>query len=301
MSDRESKQFSGAIEFKGPREGSFTATFSTFNVVDHDGDVTLPGAFKDGQAVIIGAWGHKTQDLPSGRGIIRTNAVEATVEGQFFMDTAPGRETYNTVKGLGPLGEWSYVFEITKATFGEFEGRRVRFLHELKVYSVDPVLAGAGINTRTTAIKASGGWRVDLERYREKNELRLAEMEFKKILADVELILAKQPGDSTEVEPWCVPVAVRWAASEGAGKSAARLGIPPADIRYFTQPAHVKQLLGFTYEPKSIWLRADLDEATAFSVACHEMRHQAQPADVAGGAAEADAYAFAAEMVRRAS
>lgn len=135
-------------------EGEFRAVFATFDVVDHDGDITRPGAFKDGSEVIIGSWGHKTHELPVGKGRIVTDQKEAAVEGSFFLDTQPGRDTYQTVKNLGPLGEWSYVFSIKRWEIERSEGSYHRVLHELDVYSVDPVLAGAGIDTRTTAIKS---------------------------------------------------------------------------------------------------------------------------------------------------
>ncbi|RTL20039.1 MAG: hypothetical protein EKK55_18440 [Rhodocyclaceae bacterium] len=134
--------------------GEFRAVFATFNVIDHDGDVTVPGAFKDGTEVIIGSFGHKTADLPVGKGVIVANDREASVEGKFFLDTGPGKDTYQTVKNLGGLGEWSYVFSVLKQSFGEKDGRPVRYLEDMKVYSVDPVLAGAGIDTRTTDIKS---------------------------------------------------------------------------------------------------------------------------------------------------
>lgn len=136
--------------------GEFRAVFATFNVIDHDGDVTRPGAFKDGTEVIIGSWGHKTADLPVGKGVIRVNDSEAAVEGAFFLDTQPGKDTYQTVKNLGAMGEWSYVFSVLKSSFGQFDGRDVRFLEDMKVYSIDPVLAGAGINTRTEDVKSLG-------------------------------------------------------------------------------------------------------------------------------------------------
>ncbi len=144
------------FELKADTPGAFSAVFATLNVVDHDGDVTVPGAFKDGSEVIIGSWGHKTYELPVGKGVIRTSPTEATVDGAFFLDTGPGKDTYQTVKNLGPLGEWSYVYTVTKQSFGEQAGRPVRFLEGLDVYSVDPVLAGAGIDTRTTDIKGRG-------------------------------------------------------------------------------------------------------------------------------------------------
>lgn len=144
------------FELKASSTGEFRAVFATLNVIDHDGDVTVPGAFKDGAEVIVGSFGHKTADLPVGKGIIHANDREAAVEGQFFLDTQPGKDTYQTVKNLGGLGEWSYVFSVLKQSFGEQEGRQVRYLEDMKVFSVDPVLAGAGIDTRTTDIKSLG-------------------------------------------------------------------------------------------------------------------------------------------------
>ena len=141
------------FELKASSTGEFRAVFATLNVIDHDGDVTVPGAFKDGAEVIVGSFGHKTADLPVGKGIIHANDREAAVEGQFFLDTQPGKDTYQTVKNLGGLGEWSYVFSVLKQSFGEKDGRPVRYLEDMKVFSVDPVLAGAGIDTRTTDIK----------------------------------------------------------------------------------------------------------------------------------------------------
>jgi hypothetical protein len=142
------------FQLKADQEGKFTAVFATLNVIDHDGDITVPGAFKDGAEVVVGSWGHKSYDLPVGKGVIRATQNEATVEGEFFLDTQPGKDTYQTVKNLGSLGEWSYIFQVTKQSFGTQDNRPVRLLEGLQVYSVDPVLAGAGIDTRTTSIKS---------------------------------------------------------------------------------------------------------------------------------------------------
>lgn len=141
------------LELKADAEGSFRAVFATFDVIDHDGDVTRPGAFKDGTEVIIGAYGHNTRELPIGKGVIRTDQQEAAVDGEFFLDVPHAQQSYQTIKAIGSLQEWSYIFMPTKVSFGQFEGQQVRFLEGIDVFSVDPVLAGAGIDTRTTAIK----------------------------------------------------------------------------------------------------------------------------------------------------
>jgi hypothetical protein len=149
------KSFTG-IQVKDADKGEFSAVFSTFNVVDHDGDVTLPGAFDPGTPVRISAYGHASWGgaLPVGKGVVRANDEQAWVEGQFFLDTTHGRDTFLTVKAMGELQEWSYSVEPTKNSFGEFDGRNVQFLEKLKgPHEVSPVLAGAGIGTRTLGVK----------------------------------------------------------------------------------------------------------------------------------------------------
>lgn len=145
----------GPVTFKESGDaGGFRAVFSTLNVIDKDGDVTLPGAFKDGEAVRISFWGHRWQDLPVGKGVIGSDQQEAWVDGQFFLDTEAGRETYQTVKNLGELQEWSYGYDVLDESYGDFDNQKVRFLRGLKVIEVSPVMLGAGVNTRTQAIKA---------------------------------------------------------------------------------------------------------------------------------------------------
>jgi len=152
------KTFRAAMQVKEDgAAGEFRATFSTLNVMDHDRDVTLPGAFKDGQAVRIAYWGHRWHDLPVGKGVIHSDEEKAWVDGAFFLDTEAGSETYKTVKNLGELQEWSYGFDILKESFGQFEGQDVRFLEGLDVHEVSPVFLGAGIGTETTAIKGAKG------------------------------------------------------------------------------------------------------------------------------------------------
>lgn len=145
------KVFISPVELGEP--GEFKAVFSTLNVIDHDGDVTLPGAFTDGEKVRISYWGHRWEDLPVGKGIIHADDERAWVEGKFFLDTEAGSETYKTVKNLGELQEWSYGFDVLEADKGVFEGEEVTFLKKLSVHEVSPVLLGAGIGTQTLYMK----------------------------------------------------------------------------------------------------------------------------------------------------
>lgn len=149
------------VEIKNADKGEVSAIFATFDVIDKDGDVTLRGAFTDGQEVRISAYGHASWQgaLPVGKGTIRETADGAVLEGQFFMNTTAGRDTFQVVKELGGQQEWSYGFDVVKESYGDFDGRRVTFLEELRVHEVSPVMVGAGENTRTMSVKSRKGTR----------------------------------------------------------------------------------------------------------------------------------------------
>ena len=135
--------------------GRVVAQFATLNVIDLDGDVTLPGAFGS-QEVRLAAWGHNWGTLPVGKGSIGESGDKAVFDGVFFLETEAGREHYLTVKALGDLQEWSYGFQVSESEAGQFEGREVRFLKQMTVTEVSPVMRGAGIDTQTLAIKGYG-------------------------------------------------------------------------------------------------------------------------------------------------
>jgi Caudovirus prohead serine protease len=153
----DTKGFIG-VEIKSEVKGEVRAVFSTLNVRDKDGDITLPGAFRDGAETVISAYGHTSHmelggRMPVGKGRIRTTAKEAILDGQFFLDTTHGRDAFLTVKQLGPLGQWSYGYDVLDADYGEVDGKAVRYLKSLAVLEVSPVLVGVGVNTRTLATK----------------------------------------------------------------------------------------------------------------------------------------------------
>jgi len=148
------KVFIGAFEAKDDTQGTFSARFATLNVVDHQGDVTVPGAFGK-QGVLIEAYGHNDKTLPVGMGEISEQGNDALVNGRFFLDTAGGKEHYATIKNVGPLQQWSYTFEVEDSAPGVFDGKDVRFLKKMHVIAAAPVQRGAGVNTQTLAIKAA--------------------------------------------------------------------------------------------------------------------------------------------------
>lgn len=164
-----------SVHVKDADKGQVSAVIATLNVRDHDGDVILPGAFESGQKVRISAFNHASwgPSLPVGKGTIREEGDEARFDGQFFLNTETGRETFETVKGLEDLGEWSFGFDLRQGATrqGEHQGEDVRFIGPLPdgtagidTHEVSPVLLGAGINTRTLAVKSLSDLSVEAAR-----------------------------------------------------------------------------------------------------------------------------------------
>lgn len=145
------------VEIKDAEQGLVTAAFARFDVIDLDGDVTTKGALTDGAPVVISAYGHKSWEgaLPPGKGVIRIEGDEAFVDAQFFLDTPQGKATFDTVKAMGDQQEWSYSLRDVVADRGQFEGKNVRFIRSVAVKEVSPTLMGAGIGTRTVAVKSA--------------------------------------------------------------------------------------------------------------------------------------------------
>lgn len=136
--------------------GKVEAVFSTLNAIDSDKDVTKAGAFTDGAKVRISAYNHASWGpgmLPVGKGTIRESGDEAIMEGEFFLNTGAGKETFEVVKQMGDLQEWSYGYDVEQSSDGQLDGEDVTYLEKLTVHEVSPVILGAGVNTRTLTAK----------------------------------------------------------------------------------------------------------------------------------------------------
>ncbi len=152
------------VEFKEgeDQKGQVKAVFSLFNDIDSDGDVVLPQAIKSGfdqeSETVPMVWAHQW-DKPIGKGRIVKDDEKAVFDGEFFMDTESGEEAYKLVKNMGNLQQWSFGFRVNDSEFGKFkkDGKdetEVRYLKDLSVYEVSPVLVGANQETFTMAIKS---------------------------------------------------------------------------------------------------------------------------------------------------
>ena len=148
------------IELKDD-SGQVEAVFSIFNSLDSDGDVVMPGAvksgFKNDQVPMV--WSHKW-DMPIGKGTIKQDSDKAVFKGEFFMDTESGKEAYNLVKNMGDMQQWSFGYKVNDSDFGKADDKageetNARYLKDLTVYEVSPVLVGANQDTYTLAIKSN--------------------------------------------------------------------------------------------------------------------------------------------------
>ncbi|MCW2736106.1 hypothetical protein [Nocardioides sp.] len=170
----QTKNFSDVV-VKNAAKGEVSAVFSTFNHLDLDGDVTLPGAIKDGAEVVISAYGHQSHygALPVGRGKIRTTPTVAILEGQFFMSTESGRDTFEIVKELGELGEWSYSLHDVVSERGTWQGEPANLLKSIRVKEVSPVLLGAAGPGATRTLVAKAASHVDPDLHSIATALRI--------------------------------------------------------------------------------------------------------------------------------
>jgi hypothetical protein len=145
-------------DFKALSKGEGSARIAQFNVIDSDGDVTLPGAFGEQHVNMLPA--HDRMAPRLGKAILKEVGNFAVADFKFNLapEAVTAKEWHSSLvfdqKNGQPLQEWSYGFRIVDSSFGEFENQQVRFLKGLKVHEISPVLRGAGVGTETLAIKS---------------------------------------------------------------------------------------------------------------------------------------------------
>ena len=152
MTDK-TKSFRTAI--KADEAGKGRAVFATLDVIDKDGDVTIPGAFGKQTAKMVGA--HDWSAPSIGLAEVSETGGSAVADFQLNLEMASGKEWYESLRFNADHGltqEFSYGFNILKESFQEREGRKVRILEKLEVFEVSPVMMGAGTNTRLLSMKA---------------------------------------------------------------------------------------------------------------------------------------------------
>lgn len=136
-------------------KGEFEAIIATLGVIDHDGDIIMPGAFGKQHVSILPA--HDRRSASLGKAILTEEGDKAIARGKFNLDTQAGREMHSALmfdlKEGEPIQEWSFGFHIDESGEETVDGVVVRMLKKLAVHEVSPVLKGAGIGTGTLSAK----------------------------------------------------------------------------------------------------------------------------------------------------
>jgi hypothetical protein len=107
----------------------------------------------------MSSYGHDAVfgDLPAGKGTLSIDGNDVVFEGKAFLSTTRGRDTFEVLKEMGPDQEWSFGFRILGAEVPDDSWKKKgarRMLTKLDAFEVSPVIRGAGVNTRTLAVKA---------------------------------------------------------------------------------------------------------------------------------------------------
>lgn len=157
--DAVTKSFAG-FEIKDADKGEVEAIIATLGVVDRDGDIIRKGAIPDGAKVSMSAWGHDAVfgNRPVGKGTVHIDGNRAIFKGRIFLNTAAGRETFEVLKEMGRDQEWSWGFHVKGSEVPTDEERKqgaFRILTKTDPFEVSPVIIGAGIGTRTVAVKSA--------------------------------------------------------------------------------------------------------------------------------------------------
>ena len=141
-------------------KGRGVAVIATLNTIDKDMDVTQPGAFGKDQVVPM-LPAHNWEHVPIGKGHIFESGDEVLYDFQMNLKIGLAKAWHEALKfdieNPPAKQEWSYGYSVLDSGRGEHEGHRVRFLKLLRVHEASPVIVGAGLNTRTLAMKQDIG------------------------------------------------------------------------------------------------------------------------------------------------
>ena len=148
----------GGFEIKDAEKGEVEAVVATYGVVDKDKDIIRKGAIEDGATVLMSRYGHDAVfgNQPVGKGKIYSEGDKAIFKGKLFMGTQAGRETFEVLKEVGSWQQWSFGFRTLGAETPSDEESKAgarQILTKLDAFEVSPVIIGAGVGTRTLAVK----------------------------------------------------------------------------------------------------------------------------------------------------
>ncbi len=148
------KSFAASFKDDDASKGAFEAVFSTFGIVDADGEVVAKSALEPhhGKEIPI-VWGHDWHGPAIGKGTIEVDDDRARIRGQFNLGSTAGKDAYETVRFMGGLQEYSWGFGVTDIGATEVDGDTYPEIRGVEPIEVSPVLVGSNPQTGTLDIK----------------------------------------------------------------------------------------------------------------------------------------------------
>lgn len=164
--EREYKRVTAEIKELGEK-GEGLIKFATLEVIDADQDVSRSGAFGKQTMQMVPA--HEWQQSPIGKAQIFEEGNDVLANIRLNLNNSHGKDWYESIKFdmevfPPPKQEYSYGYTPIKFSHGEFEGQQVRFLEQIEVHEISPVLKGAGVGTGTLLLKEKGQRQKDLHK-----------------------------------------------------------------------------------------------------------------------------------------
>ncbi|MCH9693835.1 MAG: HK97 family phage prohead protease [Gammaproteobacteria bacterium] len=150
----ETKCLAGSIK-RASDTGEFEAVIATLNVIDSDGDIIAPGALDGVSASIVPAHNHSS--VPLGKARLHDRGSEVIATGILNLDIEPGEQWHTALKfdlaNPPSVQEWSFGYRVLDSEIETRDGEQVRVIKRMDVMEISPVLRGAGVDTRTLAVK----------------------------------------------------------------------------------------------------------------------------------------------------
>jgi hypothetical protein len=305
----ERKTSIGRMQFKDADRGEGRVRFALpdGHTPDKDRDITLPNALPEGAQVAVSPFGHTSITdgaLPAGRATIH---ADGTADVRFFMDTPHGKATFNTLKGLGEITQYSYGFrplELGDVTPAMRDAGVRRVLKRLDVVELSACVVGAAARSGTLALKCDGchgeGGACSCSSGKQAPDARAAMAEYTRVQAylktlfpppsDAEFARRQEKIDAAVAALSCKygwrPAETRVDPGQHRGAvmvaawAAAKCGIVPPAVKWFASDSPLgKTSRGLHYgDEHTIWLRSDLWGWRLVETTLHELAHSARAA-----------------------
>lgn len=141
------------LDLKAANDGTFSAVFSKFGILDHDRDIVEASAVPTGIELPV-LWSHSFREMPVAMGTVRHEGDAAVIDGR-FIDSTAGRDAHATVKATKAVQELSWGFRVLESHMETRDGEDVRIITRTDPLEVSFVLIGSNPETRVLAVKSA--------------------------------------------------------------------------------------------------------------------------------------------------